>query len=216
MSALGRFVEHDPQSRQYPARRATQLKTVLWSHKAPVLDQGSLGSCTGNALAQCLNTTKFRLSRPNGRYLDESVARNLYSRATHLDSDPQYWPPTDTGSSGLAVAKAGMQLGYLTSYTHAFGMDHFLAAIQLSPVIIGSDWLEDMFNPSTKGWVNVSGNVAGGHEYLALGANMIGRYVTCLNSWGQGWGVNGRFRIHFDDFAKLLANQGDVTVPIGK
>lgn len=216
MPTLGRFVEHDPQSWGYQARRATQLKTVLWSHKAPVLDQGNLGSCTGNALAQCCNTALFVGSRPKGRYLDENAARDLYSRATHLDNDPASWPPTDTGSSGIAVAKAGVQLGYLTSYRHAFGMDHFLASIQLSPVIVGTEWLQNMFDTTPTGFVTVTGDVAGGHEYLALGVNMSGRYVTCLNSWGAGWGVNGRFKVHFDDFAKLLANQGDVTVPVGK
>jgi len=213
---LGRLVEHDPRSWDYPARRTTQLKTVLWSHHAPILDQGNLGSCTWNAMAQCLNTAKFVKSRPKGKYLDEDIAIKLYSRATQLDNFPGAWPPNDTGSSGIAAAKAGVEAGYLTGYTHAFGMQHFLESIQLSPVIVGTDWLTDMFNPSPKGYVAVSGDVAGGHEYAVLGVNMTGRYVTCLNSWGAGWGVNGRFRIRFDDFANLLANQGDVTVPVGK
>lgn len=210
---LGRHVEHDERSRRYPARTTAVQRTVLWTHSAPVLDQGELGSCTGNALAQCLNTGRFKTSRK--RYLDEAAARTLYSRATALDDDPGQWPPTDTGSSGLAVAKAGVQYGYLTGYQHAFGFDHFLGAIQLSPVIVGTNWYEDMFTPAN-GYLSVSGSAAGGHEYLVLGANLKGQYVTMLNSWSKTWGANGRARIRFNDFQRLLNEDGDVTIPIGK
>lgn len=216
MVALGRLLEHDPRSRDYPARRVAQPRSVLWRHTAPVLDQGSLGSCTGNALAQCLNTTKFAKSRPLHRYLDEQVARLLYSKATALDSFPGQWPTQDTGSSGLGVAKAGVQLGYLSGYDHAFGFDHFAAALALSPVIVGTAWYSGMFDPGTDGYVAPTGQLVGGHEYLVLGINQRGRYVTFLNSWSDTWGVKGRFRLHVDDFAALLDEQGDCTVPIGK
>lgn len=141
---------------------------------------------------------------------------SLYSLATELDDLPGTYPPDDEGSSGLGVAKAGVRQGYLSSYTHAFGMDHLLAALQFSPAIVGTEWLEDMFTPDAHGYLRVSGKSAGGHEYLVLGANLSGRYVTVLNSWGAGWGVNGRARVRFDDFAALLAADGDVTVPIAK
>lgn len=216
MVALGRRIEHDPQSKQYPARRATRPRTVVWDHKAPVLDQGDLGSCTGNALAQCLNTTKFVRSRPQRRYLDESYARLLYAKATALDDIPGQWPANDTGSSGLAVAKAGVALGYLARYEHAFGFDHFAAAIALQPVIVGTNWYDDMFDPDSRGWVHPTGGMAGGHEYLAIGINHRERYVRFINSWSDQWGVRGHFRMTFDDFASLLSEDGDVTVPIGR
>jgi hypothetical protein len=215
MPALGRLVEHDPRSKDYPARRLTgPPKSVLWPHLAPVLDQGDLGSCTGNALAQCLNTAKFKRSR--SRYLTETQARNLYSLATRLDDIPGQWEPDDTGSSGLAVAKAGVQLGYLTAYRHAFGFDHFLDAIQQQPVIAGTNWYDGMFSPDANSYITPSGDVAGGHEYLVLGANMRWKYVTILNSWGPGWARKGRARIRFDDFQRLLDEDGDVTAPIGR
>lgn len=215
MPALGRHVEHDPQSRDYPARRlAGPAKSVLWPHLAPVLDQGNLGSCTGNALAQLLNTAKFKNVRT--RYLTEDVALRLYSKATALDDEPGAYPPDDTGSSGLAVAKAGVSFGYLSGYRHAFGMAHFLDAIQQQPVIVGTTWYDGMFEPDARGYIKPSGDVAGGHEYLVLGANVRWRYVTILNSWSASWGRKGRALIHFDDFASLLADQGDVTVPIGR
>lgn len=213
---LGRSVEHDPRSRQFPARRATRPRSVLWVHNAPVLEQGDLGSCTGNAMAQLLNTTKFAKSRPGRRYLDEQYARLLYAKATVLDSFPGAWPPTDTGSSALGVAKAAIALGYCTEYHHCFGFDHFLETIALQPVIAGTSWYSAMFDPDTNGFITPGGQLAGGHEYLILGANTREKYVTILNSWGDGWGRKGRAYITFDDFAALLDEQGDITAPIGK
>lgn len=217
MVALGRHVEHDPRSKQYPARRAAQPRSILWTHRAPILDQGTTNSCTGHALAQCLNTTKFVRSRPQRRYLDHRAALDLYSAATELDEFPgPTYPPTDDGSSGLGVAKAGVRLGYLSRYEHAFGFDHFAGAIALSPVIVGTDWYSSMFEPTSSGWVTPSGDMAGGHEYLAVGIHYPERYVRFINSWSDQWGVRGHFRMHFEDFMALLADQGDVTVPLPK
>lgn len=38
--------------------------------------------------------------------------------------------------------------------------------------------------------------------------------VTCWNSWGSGWGKSGKFFFTSKTWAKLLAAQGDVTVPL--
>ncbi len=213
MTALGRYVEHDERSRKFSAARASTQRSVLWGHHAPVLDQGDLGSCTGNATAQLINTDYFAGARPDG-YLDEDDAVRIYSLATHLDRiGHNTYPPTDAGSSGLGVAKAGVQLGYFAGYKHAFGFDHFAAALQLQPLIVGTAWTEGMFNPSSIGYVRPIGAEAGGHEYLALGISYETKTLTFLNSWGDGWGEGGRFHMHFSDFQTLLAQQGDATVP---
>ncbi|WP_161552075.1 hypothetical protein [Mycobacterium xenopi] len=150
---------------------------------------------------------------PNG-YLTENDALELYKLATRLDNVPGTYPPDDTGSSGLAVCKAGKQLGYLSSYRHAFGFDHFCAALQIQPVIVGTDWTADMFDPDSKGFVKPTGQVEGGHEYLALGIDYTAEVLTFLNSWSDGWGDKGRFYMTFADFEKLLAAQGDVCAPV--
>jgi hypothetical protein len=214
---LGRHVNHDPQSRRFPARTAA-ANTVLWRHSAPILDQGNLGSCTGNALAQLINSAKFAPARRRvhkRRYLVESEAVALYSRATVIDPYDGAYPPEDTGSDGLSVTKAGMEQGYFSEYTHTFSFDQFLGALQLQPVIVGTNWYEDMFEPNAKGFVSVSGRYAGGHEYLCVGVNMRDKYVTFVNSWSEWWGVKGRFRMSFPDFERLLEEDGDVTAPVG-
>jgi hypothetical protein len=213
MPALGRLVEHDERSRLYQARKANAPRSVLWGHHAPVLDQGEVGSCTGNAAAQLINTDYFAKSRKH--YLGEAEAVRIYELATHLDGIPDNtYPPTDGGSSGLGAAKAGKQLGYFTGYKHCFGFSHFCATVQLQPVIVGTNWYDGMFTPSSVGFVRPTGGVAGGHEYLCLGISYETKTLTFLNSWGSTWGIDGRFLMHFDDFAKLLADQGDATAPV--
>lgn len=216
MVALGRLVSHDERSRAYPARRAAPPRTVLWSHTAPILDQGTYSACTGFALAQCLNTGRFWRARPGRRYFDADDALALYSAATRLDEFAWEWPDQDFGSSGLGVAKAGAKAGYLSGYQHAFGLAHLLAALPVSPVIAGTAWTESMFEPDEAGFIRPDGETAGGHEFVVLGANLRDGYLTILNSWGAGWGDRGRARIRFRDMTTLLADRGDITVPIGK
>lgn len=221
MPAYGRLVEHDPRSRNFAHLPPEKLvpKTVLWAHHAPVLDQGELGSCTGNALAQCLNADYFNptLTKVNkGQPLLEHDAVTFYSLATHLDGIPDNtYPPTDGGSSGLGVAKAGKQLKFLKSYKHAFSFTSFLSALQTQPVIVGTVFYEGMEDPDKTGLVKPTGQIAGGHEYTILGADFQKQRITALNSWSKSWGVNGRFLMDFADFQSLLANQGDVTIPVG-
>ena len=217
MPGLGRKVEHDPRSRRFAAAPAPRIVSRLWSHEAPVLNQGELGSCTGNALAQLLNTNKFRISRSKGRrhpgWLNQDDALRLYSRATVLDQWDGQFPPDDTGSSGIAATKAGVEEGFFTRYEHAFGLQNMLGVVMKQPVITGTVWYDSMSYP-VNGIVQAQGRILGGHEYVVLGIDVSRRLVICLNSWGPRWGVKGRFYISFESFDRLLREYGDVTVPI--
>ena len=162
-------------------------------------------------MSQALNTAPFKR---RGRVLVEADAVALYSRATVLDGFPGEYPPDDTGSSGLAVAKAAVERGFVSAYNHAFGLDHALAALVLSPVIVGTNWYESMFTPDASGFVRPSGAIAGGHEYALIGLDPVKSRVTAINSWGPGWGNQGRFFLSFADLGRLLDESGDVVVPV--
>jgi hypothetical protein len=188
-----------------------ERRPILHRRYGPVLDQGSLGSCTGNAMAQVLNMTP--LHTPGTRWLKEEDAVALYQRATAIDPFPGTYRPEDTGSDGLSVCKAAKELGHITGYRWAFGFEHALDALQNGPVLVGTVWHQSMFTPDAKGFVWPDGNEVGGHEYVLMGDDTKGK-LTFLNSWGKGWGKGGRFHMNYVTFGKLLAAQGDVAVPV--
>lgn len=205
MNALGRLVEHDEASRGFQAARAPALVSVLHKRTRKPFDQGNVGACTGMAMTGLLDTEPF-----THHYLSERTALKLYKLATTLDSDPGQYPPDDTGSSGLAVAKAAQQKGYISSYSHAFGLQHALEALVLAPVITGIDWYEGFDSPGPGGLLEIAGSVRGGHEVEILGIDVDARTVRGINSWGD-WGDHGRFTFAWDTWDQLLANNGDVT-----
>lgn len=205
---LGRHVNHDARSRAFPAKLAPTYGTKYWRHHGAVLDQGQVGSCTGNALVSAIMSGP--LYRP-GRELTEADAVRAYSRASETDPFPGTYPPDDGGSDGLDACKAGVEFGWLSGYTHAFGLDECLRALTLSPVMIGVPWYSSMFKP-VAGILSVSGSVAGGHE-VALTGIKNGK-VRVQNSWGPTWGKNGCAWLLFADLDRLLQENGDVTVPV--
>lgn len=180
---------------------------MTWRRYGATLNQGDTSSCTGHAMAHAINTRPIH--RVPSRLLTNADALTLYSAATRLDPWPETYPPDDLGSSGLAVAKAARNAGHITAYRWCFGIDHTLAALTLSPVLIGTIWTEDMFTPDPAGLVTPGGCEYGGHEYLAVGIDLRTESVLCQNSWGPKWGLRGRFRLTFNTLDHLLRQQGD-------
>ena len=208
---LGRHIAHDPRSRAYPAPEAPAVGHVVHATHGLPLDQGNLGSCTGNAAVGLLATEPFF----TGHQPTEAEAVDVYSQATHLDGVRGVYPPTDTGSSGLAVMKALHKAGLVAGYAHCFGLDHTLRTLTLQPVIVGVGWREGMDTPDpATGVVRATGQIRGGHEFLLYGVDTRARHVLAMNSWGVGWGRHGTFRIPWADLDALLADRGDATTAI--
>lgn len=217
---LGRHVHHDPRSLAYQVPRlAGAVQSVRHARAIPVLDQGSLGSCTGNAAEGVLGTAPIYATipttvaaRPTGDAdVDEQQAVALYSAATQLDSYDGTYPPTDSGSDGLSVAKACQRAGLISGYRHATSLDAALAALAVRPQITGVSWYEGMDEPDGNGLVYVTGQVRGGHEFCLDEIDADRRLIGFTNSWSTSWGIGGRAYIGFDDFARLLSEDGDVT-----
>ncbi|MFJ5967875.1 hypothetical protein [Streptomyces sp. NPDC093060] len=219
---LGRHVEHDPRSLRYAhgVLPESQVKPVQWQRRVDIFDQGSLGSCTGNAAAGVLATDNATgpgatsvTVKGVGRPVDEALAVDLYKMATTLDSISGSYPPDDTGSSGLGVAKALKGWGLASGYTHAFTLDALKSALQSGPAMLGIIWLNSMFDPQPDGTLPVdrTSGLAGGHEIVVSGWD--GTRFRLDNSWGASWGDNGSCWVNQADMVWLLAQDGDVTVP---
>jgi hypothetical protein len=230
---LGRHVHHDSRSLGYeflPRDATPKGKDTLFDSATGPLNQGSIGSCTGNATAQWLNTNFANVPRLGvsaaesklyvGGFLSEKNALAIYHEGTVLDSTPGTYPPDDTGCSGIFVAQAAEKLGWLNKYSHTFSFQAAQAAIELTPAIQGSVWTNQMFKP-VNGLVKVGklteSNIAGGHEYLMCGIDWSEQVFIFRNSWGDqdawvGCKPGGYFAIGFKDEQALLAEQGDLTI----
>jgi hypothetical protein len=211
---LGRHVNHDPRSLQFlvePA--AAKLRSVTHERVIPVLDQGDLGSCTGNAATGALGTQPLYDALPadDRSDLDEGFAVLVYERATDIDPFPGSYPPDDTGSDGLSVAKVLKAYGLISRYRHATSLRAMQTALQTTPVIVGVHWYTGFDTPDGDGVVKLGGELRGGHEFEVIGVDFERKRFEAVNSWGDGWGVAGHFFITFDDMRHLLSERGDCT-----
>lgn len=216
IARLGRHIEHDAASRLYAVedRLFGAVNTVYWSRFSDILDQGEVGSCTGEAMTGALACAPLCRSESDAAVFDQPFALALYEHATEIDNIPGAYPPDDTGSSGLAVAKAAKAGGYISRYHHAFTTLGMLRALQHGPVIVGINWYSGFDSPDADGVISISGYVRGGHEVLIRGYDHDESLLHGDNSWGSGWGANGSFSMHLDTWARLRREGADVTVPI--
>jgi hypothetical protein len=173
-----------PKHARWIARYSTPADSTFPDPNLPTpLDQGSLGSCTGNAVAQCLSTWPFAAK------LTEADAVKIYSRATVIDPFPGTYPPDDTGSDGASAANAAKLLGY-TSYDFAAvaTLAELEQALQKSTCIIGVDWYSGFSNPQRCGEMQQTGAIEGGHEPELAFWNAEMNLYGIRNSWGPTWG----------------------------
>lgn len=213
---LGRNVVHDSRNLMYRHQRsAPVLVTRLHTRNIPILDQKNVGSCTGNGEVGVLGSSPNWEALPTGLSLNEAMALKVYSIAETIDGDGPY-PPNDNGSSGPSAAKAAMQLGLISGYTHCLSLMDVLDAMQTYAVSIGINWYDSFDNPPNSGLLTVSpgASVRGGHEPMLRGVDVENKTVFGDNSWGTGWGVKGSFTMSWDTLDRLLHEDGDATVSI--
>ena len=216
---LGRNAWFDAQSLAYMVENdvASMVtpKSKSWTRRVPILDQGQLGSCTGNAGTGTAGTDpyydaiKAAFAAAIGKF-DEPAAVNLYHLATIADGYPGTYPPDDTGSSGLAVCKVLKAKGVIGGYRWARSPHGLAALLQAGPVMWGAPWYEGWFNPDRNGFVDQGnwGQVAGGHEFenFEIEVNTQDFYKSVLtfdNSWGTSWGDAGRFRMYLSSYERI-------------
>lgn len=230
---LGRHLEHDPMSKSFPVDMTGHLDTatfhsVKWEPQFEAFEQGDLGSCTGNAMGGLLMTEPFyeTTRKIADRDITEAECIELYKLATKLDRIPGEFPPDDTGSSGLAVAKAAKEMGLIRVYRHAFTIRAALKALQSGPVLTGFGWYDSFDEPNGDGLVEVKPGaiVRGGHEVFAWAVNIehlkngdIDEEHTLVwmrNSWGREFGIKGDFSMSLKTWRYLMREYGDITVPV--
>ena len=228
--ALGRHLELDARSLSYAVDEATIIKPAEWLAPIPTLDQGNLGSCTGNAgtrhLAALYGAADLAQIVLAGKTLsaddaiaDEAFAVEVYHGATIKDGFKGTYPPDDTGSSGLGVCKALKSAKLISSYRWALSARAWATLLQSGGTIIGTPWFNSWFHPTADGFVDTGdwerSGVAGGHELYveALEAWDDRDPDKCIvrfhNSWGDSWGDHGCGRMRLSTY-QTLKSQIDV------
>lgn len=212
---LGRHVAHDERSRAYALSDLGGPFTVdrsTWKDKkvriydpVPKPNQ-TVGNCTACAKAMQLNTAH---NRKVGVRLDMDWAMNLYHLETTIDPFPGTYPPDDTGSNGLAAAKAAKQLGIGGTYRWIFGgADEVVQAVMAGwSVAVGTRWDHNMFTPDSSGVIHPGGGEAGGHEWIVR-RYWKSRDLAGVDCWWGGWSA----WIKRSDLQDLLDDQGDAHV----
>lgn len=216
---LGRWAFTDPRSNEFPFLGTARRRSVLHDADADILDQDGVGACVGFTCADILNTSKFYKSRrrPQGRrdYFENDSGFGFYSYATLLDEWPgEQWKPDDTGTTVTSGAEAMRKSGYIDRYEWAWDFGGFLAALERQPVMLGTLWTSGMDDPDSKGLIRPTGDLVGGHAFMAFGVNYVTERLRCRNHWTPEWGHEGDFYLTFKDMEWLIGEQGEVVVPI--
>lgn len=214
---LGRHI-HRPagfEARTFGAVSETDIPIVSVTHTrhCPPFDQGSLGSCVGNASAGALMTDNLFVT---GRAFTEATAVQIYSEATHFNGTPgDYYPPNDTGSSGPAAGQALEAFGLISTYQHATDLQASLQGLMSGPAIFGVSWYSSFDTPLSTGEcpLSSSATVRGGHEIEAFQVDVTNERVWFYQSWGTTWGGlgNGTFWLSYATLNSLFAEQADAT-----
>lgn len=176
---------------------------VEWAVEHFQLDQGATGHCVGFGWAAWGDAT------PMIDDFDDADGHNIYYEAKVIEGNPG----GEDGAYTRDGAKAMKNRGRLTTYAFANGKDEILTWLrQKGPIVVGTDWTSDMFEPDANGFVKPTGSVEGGHCYLLYG--VLGDVLLFKNSWGDGFGVDGSFKMKVDDFGTLMQAWGEAIVSV--
>lgn len=216
---LARLVNFDERSRRFPVREAISAKkyrSYTWSC-GKHLDQGSEGACVGFACTHELVARPAVVSGVAAKFAREQVyweAQKIdpWNGGSYPGASPRY-----EGTSVLAGVKMLKRLGYIKEYRWAFGLHDLAMAVGYSgPAVLGLAWYESMFEPHECGYLHVAGGVVGGHAILCKAVNVKERYFVLHNSWGPRWGRGGDARISWSEMERLLHEDGEAVVAVGR
>lgn len=123
------------------------------------------------------------------------------------DTPPAGGTSVRAGAKGLQSAWEISEYHWLTTSTISAANLAAVAQCVLtqSPVVIGTDWYEQMMNVPAGGWLKCEGGVVGGHCTVLDGVNVAYRKFRV-----QTWGV--RFWASFDTIERLLSDGGEACV----
>ena len=205
---FGRRFAPDARDREFPLRallpRKSQRVERYWKDDYWRGNQASTPRCVAYGGLHWLHTGPIL---PKAAKKPAVGPAKLYALAQQLDE----WPGQDyDGTSVRGGIKALKQLGFVASYHWATKLEDVVRCVlDVGPVIIGVAWYEGMCEPKADGLCFPTGELVGGHCVCLTGASRQTGRLRFLQSWEPDWGNAGHGYLGFDDFARLLAEDGE-------
>lgn len=209
---LGRRPAYDQRDERYLIRNLAgvepERKIRYWYDSAPFYDQGATSRCVEYGWHHWIAAGPVRPYK-KAPYWEFG---EVYEAAKKVDE----WDGEDyDGTSVRAGAKVLQSLGYIESYLWAWNVDDLAMAVtNVGPVVIGTNWYSDMFEPDRQGVVHATGYNAGGHCTVVTGINRRTGLFRVKNSWSRAWGHSGRFWIPFEDMDRLIYEDGEACLAV--
>jgi C1A family cysteine protease len=195
----------------------------LRSQMPPVYDQGSLGSCTANALCAAFAyiVRNFRGSRlflyynarvlenttdyDAGAYIHTSI-NTLKTQGLCAEAGWPYVTSKFATKPPTICYRAGLQNRIINAYNVPTNLASMKASlIAKRPFVLAFFVYQSFYTMSVArtGIVPMPGkneSVMGGHAVLVCGYNDVRRWFIVRNSWGAGWGDRGYFYMPYAYF----------------
>lgn len=196
---LGRVPQPvDEQDKMFPLSRAMSAATITRTYKywpsLARLDQNGFPHCVGYSCTHLRSGSPVRIAG-----LQNSDADRLYFDCKAVDGYP------GDGTWVRVAAQIMREQGFISTYLWAQNMDEVKTwLLTKGPLVVGTVWTDKMFRPGIDGLLDISGEIVGGHAYLIDGINVTSQKARIMNSWGLGWGLNGRAWLKLADLESLI------------
>ncbi len=209
-----------------PMKGALPAKADLRSKCPPVVDQGQLGSCTGNAIAGAVQSDRMKQKlKPafapsrlfiyyNERAMEGTVASDsgamirdgIKSLANLGDCSESSWPydvAKFTHKPSAACYKEALKYKAVQYQRVVRSLSQFKGCLASGyPFVFGFSVYESFESDAVAntGIAPLPGHgekLLGGHAVLAVGYDDAAQRLIVRNSWGKGWGQAGYFTLPF-------------------
>jgi hypothetical protein len=187
-----------------PRLRIAPKKIKQWDFPGQPLDQGNTPHCVG------FGSADWGINLPVQDSYTNADGDKIYYACKVIDGEPNQ----EDGSCVRSAAKVLQNMGRLNAYAFAATTKEITYWLQHNgPVLVGTEWTNDMFTPDVNNVIHATGASAGGHCYLLNGVPDCKHYHL-QNSWSETWGINGGALISIKDFAKLLRSGGEAMAAV--
>ncbi len=183
----------------------------------PILNQGITGACVAISWCNSLNSKPYGLQNINRDFAIQEV----YWEAQRIDlfGGGEYLGASylRIGTSLSSVGDTLVKLGLIRGYRREKIIDNICRNIlEVGPAIIGCKWYKGMSATCSKNYIKPKGDCLHHHCVLIVGIelhynnmneiDMKKSHFTILNTKGKYWGINGRAKIKYNDFMKIMSD----------